>query len=132
MAGARPPIPFFTDQNVPDSVGNALVAAGHQLTRLRDVMDIESPDPVIAVACSRHGQVLVSHDTDFRDISRRLGITQRQYQNSLHRIHLCCPEPSSAQRIEEALSLIEAEWLLTGPDRPMVIEIRSNSILTRR
>ena len=95
-------------------------------------MDIESPDPVIAVACARHGQVLVSHDTDFRDISRRLGITQRQYRNSLHRIHLGCPEPSSAQRIKEALSLIEAEWLLTGPDKPMVIEIRSSTIITHR
>jgi predicted nuclease of predicted toxin-antitoxin system len=132
MAGARPPIPFFTDQNVPDSVGDVLVSAGHQLTRLRDVMDIRSPDPVIAVACSRHGQVLVSHDTDFRDISRRLGLTQRQYRTSLHRIHLRCPEPMSAQRIKEALSLIEAEWLLIVPDRPMVIEIRSASIVTQR
>lgn len=132
MAGAHPPIPFFTDQNVPDSVGQVLIDAGHHLTRLRDVMDIRSPDPVIAVACSRHGQVLVSHDTDFRDISRRLRITQRQYRNSLHRIHLGCPEPRSAQRIKEALSLIEAEWLLTKPDRPLVIEIRTGSIITHR
>lgn len=132
MAGAHPPIPFFTDQNVPDSAGNALVAAGHQLTRLRDVMDTRSPDPVIAVACSRNGQVLVSHDSDFRVISKRLRITKRQYRDSLHRILLRCPEPDSAQRIKEALSLIEAEWLLMGPDRPMVIEIRTGSIITHR
>ncbi len=95
-------------------------------------MEPESPDPVIAVACSRHGQVLVSHDRDFRNLSKRLGITQRQYNNSLHRILLRCPEPNSAKRIEEALSLIEAEWLLTEPERPMVIEIRDRSIITRR
>lgn len=125
-------IPFFTDQNVPDSVGNILIKAGHQVTRLRDVMLTTTADPIIAVACSQSGHVLVSHDNDFRQISKRLNITQRQYQQSLHRIHLACPEPNSAKRISEALSLIEAEWLLIKKGRPMVIDLRDQSIRTTR
>ena len=126
------PIPFFTDQNVPDSVGQVLLAAGHEVTRLRDVMETSTADPIIAVACAQTGQVLVSHDTDFRHVSKRLRITQRQYRTSLHRIQLRCSEPLSAKRVSDALSLIEAEWLLRESDRPMVIEINRLSIRTLR
>lgn len=126
------PVPFFTDQNVPDSVGDVLLDAGHELTRLREVMETSTADPIIAVACASTGQVLVSHDTDFRNVSRRLRITQRQYRTSLNRILLRCPEPESAERVSEALSLIEAEWLLREADRPMVIEINRASIRTFR
>lgn len=128
----RVQIPFFTDQNVPDSVGNALIKVGHSVTRLRDVMATTTADPIIAVACSQSGHVLVSHDNDFRQISKRLNITQRQYHQSLHRIYLACPEPNSAKRILEALSLIEAEWRLIKEGRPMVIDLRDQSIRTSR
>lgn len=121
-------IPFFTDQNVPDSVGEVLKAAGHGVTRLRDVMDTKTADPIIGVACADSGQVLVSHDGDFRATSKRLQITQRQYLNLLHRIQLRCPEPQSAKRIGDAMSIIESEWQLVLPERPMVIEILAGSI----
>lgn len=132
MPRSRTEIPFFTDQNVPDSVGRNLVSAGHGLTRLRDVMDTNTADPIIYVACSRSGHVLVTHDKDFRDLSRRLKVTQRQYHNSMHRIQLSCAEPESANRIMDALSLIEAEWRLTAEGRPMVIEVTSKFIKTYR
>ena len=95
-------------------------------------MATTTPDPIIAVACSRSGQVLVSHDKDFRQVAKRLKITQRQYHNSLNRIILNCPEPSDVTRMKEALSLIEREWILIKDGRPMVIEIRAQSIQIRR
>ena len=128
----KPIIPFFTDQCVPDSVGNALLMAGHKVTRLRDVMPTTTADPIIAVACSQSGHVLVSHDRDFREVATRLKISQRQYRTTLHRIELACPEPNASRRICEALSLIEAEWLLIQEGRPMVIDIRDKTILTHR
>lgn len=128
MTDGRPVIPFFTDQNVPDSVGEAILAAGHQLTRLRDVMEVTTPDPIIAVACAERRQVLVSHDSDFRAMTKRQGQTRRKYQKNLHLVHLCCPEPDAAQRMRDAMSVIESEWLLVQPDRPMVIELHTLSI----
>ena len=66
---ARAVIPFFTDNDVPDSVGDVIAAAGHKLTRLRDAMLTDSADPVVAAACREHGQVLVTHNwKDFRKI----------------------------------------------------------------
>lgn len=125
-------IPFFMDQNVPDSVGKFLETEGHTVVRLREVMATTTPDPVIAVACTKNGHVLVSHDKDFRQIAKRLNITQRQYQQSLHKITLECPEPEDVARLKDSLSLIEHEWQLAREDRPMVIGIRSKSIYIRR
>lgn len=126
------PIPFFTDQNVADSVGKALLDAGHGLIRLRDVMPTDTKDPIIAFACSQGGQVLVTHDSDFRQVAKRLRVTNRQYQERLHRIYLNCLEPLAAARVAEAMSLIESEWLLASTDRPLSIEIRDKSIRTNR
>jgi hypothetical protein len=64
--------------------------------------------------------------------SKRLQITQRQYRESFHRIDMRCQEPSSAARIQEALSIIVFEWSRRTPDRPMIIEIRDTSIKIHR
>lgn len=130
----RSVIRFFTDNNVPDSVGDYLISAGHDVTRLREVMLTDTSDPVIAVACSRSGHVLVTHDNDFRGIhaAKRLGITRKQYQTKLHRIQMRCEEPRSAKRMQAAMSLIEHEWSLVTDSKPMVIEIRDELIRVMR
>src|SRR6266699_3215802 len=132
MRGGGPIIPFFTDHNVPESVAEYLLSVKHEVTRLRDVMSPDSSDPVIAVACSRHGQVLISHDNDFRQTAKRLRITQRQYQDSLHRVLLRCDEPKSAKRIQQALTVIEREWIDLEEGRAMVIEIGNQYIRINR
>lgn len=129
----RPCIPFFTDHNVADSVGKVIIQHGHALIRLRDVMPRDSKDPLVALACAQAGQVLVSHDNDFREIARRLQVTQREYRTQLHRIDLRCLEPAAAGRMTEAMALVESEWTLAiAQDRSMVIEIRDHSIRLMR
>lgn len=64
-------IPFFVDQNVPESVGKVLEAAKHDVVRLREVMATDTADALIAVACAEGGQVLVTCDRDFRPFRRR-------------------------------------------------------------
>ena len=71
------PIPFFTDADVPDSVGDFLIEAGHEVTRLRHVLLNDSPDPVVATACRESGLVLVTHNyRDFRKISADFQMTK--------------------------------------------------------
>ena len=128
---AKQPIPFFTDNCVPNSVGDAIAAAGHPLFRLREHMAGDSEDRVIAVACAENGHVLVTLDNDFKAIAKRLQVTQGQYRKLLHRIDLHCDENLGAQRIKEAMSIIEHEWLLVckgGRDFPMVIQISNVAI----
>lgn len=124
-----PPIPFFTDQNVADSAGNFLREWGHELTRLRDCMAVDTKDPLVALACAEGGHVLVSHDNDFPGVARRLQLSQRAARTRLHRIGLRCFEPDAAQRLRAAIRLIEMEWALAlAEDRAMVVEIHDRSI----
>ena len=125
-------IAFFTDQNVPDSVGQRVLAAGHSLVRLRDVMLTDTKDPIIAIACEKSGHVLITHDKDFRSSARRFGLTQKQYQGALHRVLMQCHEPESASRFTSALTLIEHEWKFASAVRPLNIEVRTHSIRTIR
>ena len=119
-------IPFFTDNNVPESVGQVLTAHGHSVVRLRDCIPEDSDDPLVAVTCAINGRVLISHDHDFKEVSRRLAMTQAHYRTRLHRIDMRCFEPDGAARIETALSLIEHEWAVANAsdDGQMVIEIK--------
>lgn len=124
----RRQIPFFTDQNVPDSVGDYVVAVGHTVVRLRDAMPTTTKDPVVAVACSNGGHVLITHDNDFRAAAGRLHLTKRQYNGALHRILMKCPEPVGARRLELAMSVVELEWARSSQSQPLSIEIHEHTI----
>lgn len=96
-------------------------------------MATDSPDDLVAATCLRSGHILVSHDTDFKGLAKRLEITQKQYLSKFHRVDLRCFEPDAAVRLAAALPVIELEWRLTAvTGRQMVIEIRPNNILIRR
>jgi len=47
---------FLTDNCVPDSVGQALQQAGHEVIRLRDILPTNSPDPIVATVAEVNGQ----------------------------------------------------------------------------
>jgi Domain of unknown function (DUF5615) len=127
-------IPFFTDENVADSVGNEILSAGHSLIRLRDVMVTGSTDRVVAVNCRENGLVLVSHNyRDFRKLSQDFGLTRGQ-MDALHRVDLGCNEVAAAQRFREAMSLIEHEWAWrrTRGGGAMVVFVGDKVIRTHR
>jgi hypothetical protein len=126
------PIPFFTDNNVPDSVGHSILAAGHELTRLRQVMPHNSEDKSVAAACVMSGLVLVSFDNDFNGIAERLNMSQTAARG-LHRIDMQCFEPDGASRIRDAMSLIEHEWRYAKIlGIPLLVQIGKNHIRVRR
>ena len=127
------PIPFFTDENIPDGVGRMVVACGHELTMLRDVMPRGTTDPLVAIASARGGQVLISQDTDFKAIAKRLRVSQSKYANMLHRIDVRCDAPQAAGRIRDLMSLIEHEWMHARIlNIAMVIEIGADRVKISR
>lgn len=131
--GQRPTIRFFIDHCVPDSVGKALAAAGHEVILLREQLAPNSPDPLVAAVSEMNGAVLVSHDGDFKKLAPRAGIGRKRFQR-LSRIALNCSEPQAADRIIKALSLIEHEWEVAqaSSDKRMIIEIQTTVIRTIR
>ena len=59
---------FFTDHCVPHSVGEALAAAGHDVSRLRDHLPTEAPDSDVIAKAQELDAILVSLNGDFADI----------------------------------------------------------------
>lgn len=134
MSQARPVISFFTDNDVADSVGVALMKGGHVVTRLRDAMLTDSPDPIVATACREGGMVLVTHNyRDFRRISSQLQVTSGRF-DLLDRIELGCSQVIAARRVAEELILIEHEFIRRGgkPGSGMRIQVRDRSLIFSR
>lgn len=107
-------IPFFTDNDVEDAVGDYLRESGHSVIRLREVMLTDSPDPIVDANCRQHGLVLVTHNwKHFRRIARELelgGADVNAKIKALSRIDMELHQSDGPRRMAEALPLIEAEW----------------------
>src|SRR5260221_8485830 len=98
---------FFTDQNVPDSVGRFLETSGYEVVRLRDRIPTESPDALVAAVAEANNAILVTFDSDFKALASRIGIGRRRFTRlSLIRFEKC-RESKAAERIAASLSLIE-------------------------
>lgn len=93
---------FLTDVNVPDSLGDFLIEAGHDVARVRDVMAANAPDPIVAEAAVRAGRVLISWDRDFN----HQRFMQPRFAN-LSRIGFSCPEPEGVARLRMVMDLVE-------------------------
>jgi hypothetical protein len=107
-------IPFFTDNDVEDAVGVLLMDSGYKVTRLRDVMLRNSPDPVVDANCRENGLVLITHNhKHFKRIAhelRRSGIGLKP----LSRIDMECHQSEAVERLKSLMPLIEAEWIRKG------------------
>lgn len=103
-------IPFFTDNDVEDAVGDFLKDSGHTVQRLRDVMLSNSPDPVVDANCRENGLVLITHNwRHFRGIAHKLRL-QGVPLKPLSRIDMECHQSEAVARLTDYLPVIEVEW----------------------
>jgi predicted nuclease of predicted toxin-antitoxin system len=129
-----PNIRFLLDNCVPDSVGEVLRVRGHTIQYVRDILPVDSSDPLVATVSEEEDAVLVSCDRDFRLIAPRIPHGQRARYRRLSRIALECNEPQAASRIEAAMTLIESEFEIAqkSKDKRMMIVIQNSGIKTLR
>lgn len=59
---------FFSDQCVPAQITETLRQHGHQITLLREVLPIRSPDSAVIAKAQELGAILLSLNGDFADI----------------------------------------------------------------
>jgi predicted nuclease of predicted toxin-antitoxin system len=70
---------FFADHCVSNAIIDHLTSQGHEVLRLRDHIDPESPDPIVIARAQKLDAILLSLNGDFADIvtyppSQYLGI----------------------------------------------------------
>lgn len=133
MSVPRPALRFFLDEGVPDSVGKVLEEAGHSVLYLRQNLPTGSPDHLVCTVSEVHEAILVALDADMKQLANRHGVGRARYRR-LSILKLSCRETKAAQRLREALSLIEHEWAYSasGSDRRVFIEIGNEFIRTTR
>ena len=59
---------FFSDQCVPTEITGLLRQHQHRVTRLREVLPVRSPDPVVIAKAQELDAILLSLNGDFSDI----------------------------------------------------------------
>lgn len=125
---------FLLDHNVPDSVGRVFRTRGHDVRHVRDILPVDSPDPLIATVSEEDGDILVSCDRDFKLIAPRIPRGMRARFRRLSRISIEWNEYQAADRVEEAMTLIEAEYerAQTRSDKRIQIVIQTLGIKTIR
>jgi len=105
MARRPAKLRFFTDHNIPDSVGDYLRGRGHSVHRLRHHIPEDSPDPIVATVAIEADRILVTQDKDFS--------TQRFMQPRfarLSRLSLSCDALIMVERLKAEIETIELRW----------------------
>ena len=127
------PLKFFIDNNVADSVATFLREQGYEVILLREILATNSPDYLVATVSQLYNAVLVTHDGDFKQLAKRLTISNHRFRR-LSRISLRCSEPRAAARMRDALSLIVHEWTLAQGqrDKRIIISLADTVITTTR
>lgn len=117
-----------------ESACKLLEARGHSVTRLRDVIPTDSPDPMVAKVSQDHDAILISHDGDYKKIAPRIAKGARRRFRKLSRVHLDLEHARASDRLAAAIMLIEFEWAAAAsrPDKRLHISIGLSVIRTHR
>jgi len=62
------PLRLFADHCISNLIIESLRSAGHEVLRLKDVLPVESPDPVVIAKAQELNAILLSLNSDFADI----------------------------------------------------------------
>ncbi len=76
---AAPKLRLFLDAGVPDSVGEAFKAAGHEVLLHRDHLPEKSPDALVCTVSELNDCILVAFDGDMKQIAKQHGMSGNRF-----------------------------------------------------
>jgi hypothetical protein len=99
---------LLIDQNVAQAVAEVFTSRGHDVQFSRDVLQQNSPDPLIAIAAAMEGLIVITHDSDFRRYRALFPQGFRtQARRMTGRIVLAVDEARASKRVSEVIEVIE-------------------------
>lgn len=118
---------LLIDENVPRSVAAVFQTRGHDIVLVKEALGEGTPDPAVATYADTINAIIITwnHKHFKRWVSRA---TQGRRQAG--RISFKCEEVKGAQRAEQCMELIEAEYALaqSRKDKRVLIEISRDGI----
>lgn len=106
---------------------------GYTLIPFEDVVTRGSRDELVCIAAEANEALLVAFDNDMKQLARRHGVAPPRFKR-LNLLKFECEEPRAADRLGEAMSLLEHEWEIRArfPSRRVFVVIGRNVIRTHR
>ena len=101
---------MLLDEGVPAAVGETFVIHGHELIPFESVVTRGSRDELVCIAAEANDALLVAFDNDMKQMARRHGVAPARFKR-LNLLKFECEEPKAAARLEQAMSLLEHEWI---------------------
>jgi len=117
---------FLLDENVDVEVGRFLVARGHTVHSVVQVLMPGTQDVMLAQWADLRDAVIVTHNAkDFKVLISRVPREGRAVFRSAGRLSLRCKESRAAARVAELIESIEFEYAQTQKrkDRRFIAEI---------
>lgn len=108
---------------------------GHFVILHRDALSAGSPDELVCATALANEAILIAIDADMKRLAKQYGVTpQGDRFNRLSIIRICCNETQAAERLRQALSLIEHEWTFSEGKvaRRLWVDVASHFIRTNR
>lgn len=92
-----------------------------------------SRDELVCIAAEANDAILVAFDNDMKQAARRQGINSTRFKR-LSLLKFACEEPMAGKRLEEAMSLVEHEWLVSTEKaaRRLFVEIGTHVLRSHR
>ena len=120
----------MVDENVPRSVADFLVARGHDVQLVTDILLPGTPDPVVAAVGDRLSAIVVTWDRDFERLVERVPTGGRQRFRRLGRISFRCSEADGRRLLEHWIDHIELHYskAASNPDFRMIVQIQESGI----
>lgn len=114
-------------------MGRLLTSCNHEVIYLEDAIEKGSEDLLVCAVAQANEAILVAVDGDMRQIARRHKVSKSRYR-SLNLLKISCSEPQAANRVEQALSLIEHEWEFSEgkTGRRLFFEVSNSFLKTNR
>ena len=106
---------------------------GHEVGFLNKTLARGSSDHLVCAIADINSAILVALDGDMKRIAQEYGIGGRKF-SKLSLLKLSCFEPDAPARVQEAMTLIEHEWMFAdGKDgRRLFVEISDKVIRSFR
>jgi predicted nuclease of predicted toxin-antitoxin system len=121
---------LLIDENVPRSVTEFLVARGHEVRLVTDILLPGTPDPVVAAVGDRLSATVVTWDRDFERLVERVPTGGKQLFRRLGRISFRCNEAHGRRLLEQWIDHIELHYskAATSSDFRMIVQIQESGI----
>lgn len=125
---AQPRLRVLLDEGVPAAVGLTFIRYGHTLIPFEDAVPRGSRDELVCAAAEANDALLVAFDNDMKQLARRHGVTPARFKQ-LSLLKFECEEPKAADRLAQAMSLVEHEWDISRRARSRLFVVIGKQVL---